>query len=233
MVCPKCGKLYCNHSPFERKQTIEEMMADCTSTEFESQCIANTILKNKCLIRRPEVDDARGISKLANSLHINQLQTHDRGFLVYPLNEEGYKRRIERARDYFYVAEKDGQLAGFIMCYDNNKLGELLKAGELNHEDSIVQFLFQQKFPFLYGDQIGIKPSFMKRKIGERLMESVLKTMREQRILPFYACVLHKPIENLASKSFCSHYNFKLIKEIKDKKGYTWGVYRGSSVGWG
>lgn len=35
MACPICDKVYCDHSPAERGQPYEEMMADCYGTTVE------------------------------------------------------------------------------------------------------------------------------------------------------------------------------------------------------
>ncbi len=31
MTCPICGRVYCDHSPAERGQTLNEMLADCSA----------------------------------------------------------------------------------------------------------------------------------------------------------------------------------------------------------
>lgn len=31
MTCPICGRLYCDHSPAERGQTMEDMLADMST----------------------------------------------------------------------------------------------------------------------------------------------------------------------------------------------------------
>ena len=33
-LCPKCGRVYCDHEPSERGQTYEEMMAPLTEEEL-------------------------------------------------------------------------------------------------------------------------------------------------------------------------------------------------------
>lgn len=35
MGCPICGRVYCDHSPAERGQSSEEMMADCYGMSVE------------------------------------------------------------------------------------------------------------------------------------------------------------------------------------------------------
>lgn len=35
MSCPICGRVYCDHTPAERGQTHEEMMADCCGMSVE------------------------------------------------------------------------------------------------------------------------------------------------------------------------------------------------------
>lgn len=35
MTCPICGRVYCDHSPAERGQSDDEMMADCYGMSIE------------------------------------------------------------------------------------------------------------------------------------------------------------------------------------------------------
>lgn len=35
-LCPICGRLYCDHTPDERGQTIQEMMAPLTPSEMKA-----------------------------------------------------------------------------------------------------------------------------------------------------------------------------------------------------
>ncbi len=35
MPCPICGRVYCDHTPAERGQSHEEMMADCCGMTVE------------------------------------------------------------------------------------------------------------------------------------------------------------------------------------------------------
>ena len=34
-LCPKCGRVYCDHTPTQRGQTYEEMMAPLTGEELK------------------------------------------------------------------------------------------------------------------------------------------------------------------------------------------------------
>ena len=34
-TCPVCGRFYCDHTPEERGQTVEEMMREPTEEEYE------------------------------------------------------------------------------------------------------------------------------------------------------------------------------------------------------
>ncbi len=35
-MCPKCGRIYCDHTPEERGQTIEEMMRPLNKEEMKA-----------------------------------------------------------------------------------------------------------------------------------------------------------------------------------------------------
>ena len=176
------------------------------------------------IIRKARAGDCNEILKIAESLNVKDVKSNNGGFLVYVLDKKGYKDRIKDS-DYFYVAEDEGNVKGFLMCYSSIALEKIYSSSKIAHEDDLIKYVLTQKKPFLFGDQIGIKNEFSRTGIGRSLMEKIILDMKNENIFDFYACILHDPVKNNASISFTKSFGFGFLKEIKNKDGRVWGVY--------
>ena len=177
------------------------------------------------LIRPAAKKDVPYITKLADSIKIDYKNPQKNGFLVYVLNKSKYGIRQEVSK-FFYVAEENKKIIGFLMCYDNFTLEELLKNKELNHEDSICNFILNQKGPYIFGDQIGISNNKTSQGVGLGLINKLIEDMKKEDIKTMYVCILHKPVFNKASFNFCKKIGFKKVAEITNSDKHIWGIYK-------
>lgn len=53
-LCPKCGRVYCDHTPSERGQSYEEMMAPLTKEELK-------VVKERNRKTMEELEEKHGI----------------------------------------------------------------------------------------------------------------------------------------------------------------------------
>jgi predicted GNAT superfamily acetyltransferase len=176
-------------------------------------------------IRPAILSDAKRICFIANEVRLNYDMPQKSGFLVYGLSEEKYAHRIDKSR-YFYVAEKEGIVEAFFMCYDKKTLMMLASEKCLDHENGIVKFLFAQKEDFIFGDQIAVSNECKRGGAGRELMYMLFSDMKQNKIQMMYAAILHRPVKNKASIEFCSALGFEALAEVNNKDDYIWGMYR-------
>lgn len=167
-------------------------------------------------------EDAASISNLAQSLQLEPELPTRNGFLVYPLNRQGYQ--IRTTSPFFYVAENHSNLDGFLMRYDSLTLEDLLKKGLLAHEDGLVQYISKQPTPYVFGDQIRVRKGENRREIGTSMMTRLFHDMQQTKISVMYVGILHQPVRNHASIDFCTKLGFTEITEVNNKDGTVWGV---------
>jgi N-acetylglutamate synthase-like GNAT family acetyltransferase len=176
------------------------------------------------IVKHAKPEDAQRVCELANILKIKQNDKSQSGFLIYPLNESGYNIRTKSK--YFYIAEDNSKIDGFLMCYDSNTLNNYLKDGLLSHEDGLVGFVAKQTQPFVFGDQIGVNPDNKRKNLGTEMMNELFKNMKKNNIFTMYVGILHKPTKNITSISFCNKIGFKEIAEVTNEDKTVWGIYK-------
>ncbi len=177
------------------------------------------------IIRQAKPKDLNQICEIANQIKINYNNPQKTGFLVYVLTPQEYRLRIKLS-DFFYVAEENNQIIGFLMCYDNKNLQKLLKNGKLNHEDQLVKTIASKKEPYVFGDQIAIIPNKAQLGIGKLFMKNLFKDMKTENINSLYVGILHKPALNTASERFCEKQGFIMQEKITNSDKHTWGIYK-------
>ena len=179
----------------------------------------------KVKIRQATVKDAEQIVEIAKSLKYDPSKEQEEGFLVYVLDYDGYRSRIKRNL-YFYVAESDSQIDGFLMSYDDITLRILDGCYAMNHQAGLARFLFSKDAPFIFTDQIGVKRETNRSGIGRALMNRLFQDMRTAKIPQVYGGILHEPTRNEASIAFCTGLGFEYVQEVQNPDFYRWGVYR-------
>ena len=173
-------------------------------------------------------DDVSDVCRLAQAVKIDprlaQAEVVNDGFLIYALDEEGYKKRLN---DFFLVSQDDKGLAGFFMCYDKEKLDQLIESGEIGHEDGIMDFLSSsvEADNFVFGDQIVVDHKNRSDGVGTAMMAEVFTKMKEKGIADFYAAILHQPLKNEASIAFTDTLGLKNVGEVTNADGLVWGMY--------
>ncbi len=174
-------------------------------------------------IRKTTLADAVQIHNLAQSLKLNKNNPQENGFLVYVTDLEGYKTRI-KSTPYFYIAERDGEIIGYLYCFDDATLKELEEKGILAGEDVTFPYLFSQKKPFILADQMGVMRKYSYQGIGKALFDEFFKDIIGKEVT-LWAEVLHNPARNHASISFCESLGFEHVETLTNSDNHTWGLY--------
>ncbi|MBP7134113.1 GNAT family N-acetyltransferase [Patescibacteria group bacterium] len=183
----------------------------------------------KFTIERAVEADVPSIASIGRKLKIDVVNPDPaiigKGFLVYALPPEGYSRRLN---PHFTVAKEGDTLLGYLMCYDNVLLTQLIADGSIGHEDGITNFITSQEPTdrFVYGDQIGIDYENHRTGIGSGLMQQNFEHMREEGIRKMYVAILHQPLKNEASISFCTRLGATCVGEVQNRDGIMLGIYR-------
>ena len=184
----------------------------------------HNMITQKSLARKAEAKDAEKISRLANSLKLGQENLTRGGFLVYPLTSEEYQQRI-LISPYFYAAEEDTELRGFLMCYNDITLESMIKQSLLSHEENLVSYARSQRKPFVFGDQIAITQESQHKGLGKRMLAVLFSDMKAAEINDLYVGVLYEPVMNAYSAQFCNHLGFSEIGSVRNADKTLWGVY--------
>lgn len=174
-------------------------------------------------IRRAKVEDASKVENIARAVELDKDSPQEGGFLFYVQDKESYKKRIARS-PYFYVAEDSGDIIGFLMCYDDKTLRGL--TDDLSYKDGTSKFLLEQKTPFIFGDQIGVREEMNHKGVGNQLMERLFEDMKKSKIDTMYVEILHQPVRNETSIKFSEKLGFSLETEAINSDGSVWGIYK-------
>lgn len=174
-------------------------------------------------IRKASIADATQIHSIAQDLKLDKTEPQKNGFLIYTTDLDGYKKRIS-STNYFYVAERDGEIIGYLFCFDDKTIKSLVEKKILFGEDKTFPFFFSKKKPFILADQMGIMKKYSYQGIGQALFDKFFSDVIGSKC-DIYAEILHKPIKNNASSSFCKSIGFSEITEITNSDGNTWGIY--------
>ena len=177
------------------------------------------------IIRTATIEDLEGICEVAAAVKLNYDTPQKGGFLVYGLTKMGYAHRI-KSSPFFYVALSDDKVVGFLMCYDNETLTRLIRSGVLNHEDNLTQIVSERQGNYIFGDQIGVVPDKTVIGIGTSLMERLFGDIQRADIDMMYIGILHEPVMNIASKTFCEKLGFIHQENVTNSDNHIWGIYR-------
>ena len=174
-------------------------------------------------IRKATIADAIQIFKIAQSLKLDRKNPQDNGFLVYVTDEEGYKKRI-KATPYFYVADRGGEIIGFMFCFDGKTLKQLFEKGIMFGEDVKFPYLLSQKKPWVLVDQLGVMKKYSYQGVGKALFDQFFADLIGQSCA-IYAEILHHPVKNHSIINFCTSIGFQKVNVLTNSDTNTWGIY--------
>lgn len=148
-----------------------------------------------------------------------------KGFLIYTLPEEAYRKR---ANPYFTVAKEGERVLGYLMCYERAFFEELIRNGDIGHEDGITRFIqdLEPSDQYIFADQIGLDYENRRKGMGSNLMRQLLERLKHEGITKMYGAILHQPVKNEASITFCSKLGARVVGEVTNQDGLVWGIYR-------
>jgi predicted GNAT superfamily acetyltransferase len=173
--------------------------------------------------RRAVPEDAQAIAALAQQLQIREGDDAStaavHGFLLYAKPEEVYTQRLSISQ-YCAVAEREGEIVGFLIAHDR---GELEGLGEsLRYPKALREYLFSLTYPhWIYIDQIAVHADLQHGGIGQHLYDFLHANAPESVLV---ACTTHDPIPNEASRNFFTKNNHALLTELQEGE-WLCGVY--------
>ena len=123
------------------------------------------------------------------------------------------------------MGEDEDKIIGYLMCYENKSLKQIISSGKIDHQDGIVTYLQTQNNPYIFGDHIAIGKRYLQTGVGHLLMKRLFKDMKKNKIPKMYVGVLHGPVKNTPSINFIKALGFRFLKEVKNKDKLSWGIY--------
>jgi GNAT superfamily N-acetyltransferase len=169
-------------------------------------------------VRKARVGDAGIIRKISVRLTVSRT-SKSVGFVEYETpGLDELRSRIELS-DFFYVAEENGKVIGFLSAYSKTSL-ERLKF----NNDKIVEFILKKKEKFIYWDQLGIEEEFQKKGFGRKLIERFVRDVEYSKYGVIFGAVCYKPRKKI-SIGLLEKLGWKLFEKIKIYNGLVFGIY--------
>jgi len=175
------------------------------------------------LVRRATLQDLEGICAVAEAVKLDPDHAQIGGFLVYMHGRQGYAERMA-ATDLFDVAVSDGEIVGFLVCYEGHTVEDLIARGVLCADVLRAKDAAGCQGRWLYGDQIAIHPEHADRGAAIQLVWDLYQKVRQRRIESVFVAILHEPL-NARSKAFCESMGFALRGTLRYEDGCLWGLY--------
>jgi len=183
--------------------------------------------KQNYKIRNALPSDAERIYALAQPLLINWKNPQKNGFLVNRYTVNQYRARTQSP--FFYVVERDKSLLGFLMCIDFHTFGLLKQQGTLGEVEGDKRFVesrIKNGENLVFGDQIGVRERSKRDGVGTAMMQRLFEDVKRMDLGSLYVGILHKPMRNDASITFCKNLGFEdMKKEATNTDGTTWCMY--------
>jgi len=173
------------------------------------------------IIRKATVNDAEKIREISLKYNVSRF-SKKKGFVEFNTpNIERYSQMIDK-NPYFYVAEEDNTLAGFLSSFSSQRLRD-----SFGKEDQIVNYLLlRKKEPFIYTEQIAVLTKYMRKCTGNYLFSRLFHDLADSEYSKVWCAVSHKPNRNVPAMKTAERQGFKLNEEIEVYNGLIFGIYK-------
>jgi GNAT superfamily N-acetyltransferase len=175
------------------------------------------------IVRRATPDDLDGICAVAEAVKFDPEREQIGGFLVYMHGRQGYADRLA-ATDLFDVAVEDGEVVGFLVCYEDHTVEDLVDRGIVGADVLRAKDAAGCKGRWIYGDQIAVHPEHGSRGVAIHLVWDLYQKVRQRGIDVVFVAILHEPL-NLRSKALAESMGFVLRGTRRYEDGCLWGLY--------
>ena len=173
------------------------------------------------VVRNANIDDANSVRQISLDSSISRNSNEITGFVEFETpSEEEYKIRI-KDNPFFYVAEENGEIIGFLANYTN----DFLKRLKLDN-DEIMKHILVKPFLFIYSEQVAVTEKYRMKNVAQNLYKKFFNDARTNGYKIIYGVVSHHPIRNIASIKLVEKLGFREIQEIKVYDGLVFGAYR-------
>lgn len=164
-------------------------------------------------IRKVEENELESVLEISKTLTLASINDSEKasqkGFLVSEFTLDDYKKFYNEA-EYFYVAEIDNQIAGFLLAYKS----ESIKPKEV--ANSLLKYNLAE--PFVLIKQIGTANEFLRQGVATQLYKYLLDIVDDR---GFAAAIVNEPV-NYSSINFHQVLGFNHLCNImppEDKDG--------------
>ena len=165
--------------------------------------------------------DAAIIRQIAIDVNISIDSSEETGFVEYPIpDEEEYLQMIKKSK-YFYVAESDKKIVGFLSGFTYEYLQT-----HLDKEDELEQFLLKKNRDFIYLDQLAVIKEYRRKGIGKKLIQQLITDSIKEGYKTFIAVVCCREGKQNYSVNLLQSLDFKLIGEKTISNGLKFEIYK-------
>lgn len=170
------------------------------------------------MIRKAITKDVEAIIKIIKSVHIKNIKSTDRGFLMSENLSKSFYEKMINNYDYCYVHEFENKIVGFLIAYSS---------GFIDKTDELGSYLIDScsNEEFIYIFQIAVSPSHQMKSVGTNLY---LELFNRAKVKNFKVITSKKPLNN-ASRLFHQKLGFKDESIFRWKDGnesYVYGLKR-------
>ncbi len=173
-------------------------------------------------IRNAIVGDVSAIKRIADELCVDRNTSKEYGLVEYRLSEESYRKRI--LNNPFAFVSGTNEIVGFSIAYSSGFLKKLKKDDSYAASDEIIEKTISFPGPFIYLDQLCVRPEFFKKPYGGLLYYRTAEEALQHSIGIAYGAVALRPWMNKISLNFIQKHGWALMEEVTTKSGLTFGI---------
>ena len=170
-------------------------------------------------IRPGTLQDVSSVRALISALTVDRGDIVTTGFLEYPLPSE--EELLQRCSDnpFFLVAAHGEEIVGFFVGYTNDRLA---RRADLHEAE---QHILSISDHFVYGELIGVLPSFQHQGVAQQLHLQIFDRMREQEYFDFFGICAQAPLANFAARKLMERLALDFVTEISEADELIFRIY--------
>jgi len=170
-------------------------------------------------IRLAVPNDCKAIRQLSLDYSIDRFSDEISGFVDFQTpSEDEYALRIN-SNSFFYVAEFNGEVIGFISGYNSTQLKKLN-----SNNDPIKSQILLNGNNLVYIEQLAVTVQFRRRRVGSSLLAKLISVANQLWISEIFGVVSLSPKLNQSSLELLLKSGFILCDDTT-VNDLTFGVY--------
>ncbi len=172
------------------------------------------------LIRKAQIKDAEIVRQLTMDYNIRRSSQKAKGFVEFEVPPMRRYEEYIKDNPYFYVAEKAGEVIGFLSAFTDDFIEKL------NISDDITKYILDQQRPLIYAEQIAVDINYQNQRIGQTLFQRLINDLIDTKYTKIWGAVCLRNVENKASMQVLKNLKFKFYDLIIAEDGLKFNIYK-------